>query len=301
MCGVPICERSSFNASDIESKKYVAILFKMVSTHFYCEKTLTAQLLFSLCNADSKLAHAVASELAASDAELLFRVLCLAWWLQPPDHPLQYPRAEAFLAQDCHALFTTLVQSPCVLPSLVTAPHVPQTMFEIKKALKKRQSEKIFSAALAMSQEELRTIGIAQPFLDAIATTIFKPLEDRILCHAVYALTAFRAAPPPVEPFKIMPQGSLQGRAFAIEDAALAAWQVRKPSAETLRCDPKQIRQTPMFETEEDEIAFYELHFPDDIPDEWSDAEIAKSHALAKLSAVIERNVWRTAFLDLFD
>ncbi len=273
----------------------------MVTTHFYSEECVAAQLLHALMMGHYELAAQAASELYTSDALYLFRILCLAWWLQPSDHLLQYARTQAFLTSDHHALFTSLVHSPFPLPDITTPVATTKSVSEVKKALKKRQTKLVFEAALAMTVEERRLLGIKQPFLDAIDATIFKPLEYRILEHACAALTAFPAVPPPAPPFKIFPRGKA-GRVFSIEDVALTAWQVRKPHADDLRGNPiKLIPALTLFETEEDETAFYESFFPDDIPDEWPDTEIAKSHALDRHSIQAPRNIWRAAFLDIMD
>ncbi len=204
----------------------------MVTVHFYSEESVAAMLLHSLHNNNATDAHNAASELAASDGALLFRVLCLAWWLSPPDHPLQSARATAFMAKDAHGLFSALLGSEVGLPSIQT-PVISKPLCGIQKAIKKRNA----------SDKK----GIA-------------------------------------------------GRIFTVPEDACAVWNVRLPSVDEIKGDPHTLIQVKMFETEEMEAAFYEMHFPDDIPDEWSDEEIEKSHG--RIVTTASRNPWRTAFLD---
>ena len=271
----------------------------MVTTHFYEEATVAAQLIYSLMNGNNTIAFAAASELAASDPALLFRVLCFVWWLSPPDHPLQSARSTAFLNSDAHALYSALSAAPFQLPSLHTPAAITKPLSEVKKAIKKRQTAVVYAAALTLSQSELAAIGIDTKYLDAMAATIYKPLEYRILEHACAALTAYVSVAPAAPPWSHVPFGARAGRTFFIEDASLITWGVKKPPQSDLR-DPTKLIPVPLFETEEDEIAFFESHFPDDIPDEWPDTEVSKSHGICE-SGAVDRCVWRIAFLDLLD
>lgn len=244
-------------------------------------------------------AHNAASELAASDGALLFRVLCLAWWLSPPDHLLQSARATAFIAKDAHALFSALVGAECSLPPIKPQPQAITTsksLCEIQKAIKKRRASEVYKAALAMTKDELKAF-IPEPFLQAMIATVYKPLEYRILEHACHALTAYPSVAPNAKQWNKYPAG-ISGRVFTISEEACAAWNVRLPSADEIKGDPHKLIQIPMFETEEMEDAFWEKHFPDDIPDEWSDEEIEKSHG--RIISTTSRNPWRTAFFDCF-
>jgi hypothetical protein len=276
----------------------------MVTVHFYSEETVVAQLLYALSNNMAYMAQTAAEELDASDQSLLFRALSLSWWLAPSDHPLQAARTKAFLHCDNHALFSALLGSAYDLPPLSTSAKTTATktsVSEIKKAIKKRQILKAYNAALAMESADLASLGIHSSFLEAMTNTIYKPLEHRILEHAIAALTAFPSNASPAAPWAKLAPGSRAGRTFQISEDALNAWGVKKPAAEELKGDPGKLMTPPPWETEEEEIAFYESYFPDDIPDEWSDEEIAKSHGSSRdtvQSAV--RNIWRTAFLDVF-
>ncbi len=264
-------------------------------------QAVAAQLLNALSNDNYALAHAAASELAATDSDYLFRVLAFAWWLSPSDHPLQGARAAAFVARDPHGLYSALIHAPYVLPPISTPAASHKPLQEMKKAIKKRQTAKVFAAALAFKQDELVALGIAPAYLQAAAETIYKPLEYRILEHACAALTAFSSRAAPAPPWTNVPAGARAGRTFVLEDAALHTWGVKKAAAADLRGDPLRLLTTTatVFETEEDEIAFYETHFPDDIPDEWPDEEVAKSHGILVDNGAVA-SVWRIAFLDLF-
>jgi hypothetical protein len=270
----------------------------MVTSHFYELDAAVAQLLFSLQTADDTTSHNAASELAVSQPDLLYRALCFAWWLQSPDHPLQAARAAAFVAQDSHALYSALEGSPFEIPAItepVTAAEKPKTL---KMALKKRQWQQVYCAARTLSYTELLTIGVHQKFIDAIQTTIYKPLEYRILAHACAALTAYESLAPSTAPWSRHPSGSRAGRTFMCLPAAFSAWQVKRKPPTGIQGDPHKLIPKQLFETEEQEIEYYVTHFPDDIPDEWPEEEILKSHGPSLVYT--ERNPWRPAFLDCF-
>jgi hypothetical protein len=269
----------------------------MVTAHFYEEETVAAQLLYALSVDDSTTAHQAATELVGTP--LLFKVLSLAYYLGPPDHPLAAARAAAFVAQDPHALFSTLVSSPWPLPSYNIVKPDPKSMSEMKRALKKRNMPVLYAAALAASPQQLLELGVHPLFIQEMQVTIFKPLEHRILAHALAALAAFPSLAPPSDAWATAPQGSCAGRTFTVQTEALVLWQVQRPPPHALRGDPAKLIPAIMWETEEHEIAFYEKHFPDDIPDEWSDEEIAKSHGPSVPAGAV--NPWRIAFLDCLD
>jgi len=266
-----------------------------LSAHFYSYDCLAAMLLDSLMNNNEELAFLVASELVENSSDVFFKVLCLAWWLQSPGHPLQAARHKAFLEQNSHSLFSALVGNSFELPQLVI-PTVKPNM-TVKAALKKRNYEQVYAYAAQMDDDSLKSLGIHDAYLDARRSAVYKPLEMRILYHACSALTAYAATPPPCKPWVFFPPGKA-GRIFRITDMPCALWGVKPPPAENLRGDPRKLIQVPSFETEDHEIEFYKTQFPDDIPDEWSDSEIVKSHD----SRIIEyiKNPWRAAFYDCF-
>jgi hypothetical protein len=269
----------------------------MVTSHFYEVDAAVAQLLFSLQTADDKTSHAVASELAVSQPDVLYRALCFAWWLQSPDHPLQAARTAAFVAQDSRALYSALEGSAFTIPP-ITEPVTAEKPKSLKMALKKRQWQQVYCAARSLSNIELLSIGIHPQFIDAIQTTIYKPLEYRILAHACAALTAYESLAPSAAPWSRHPPGSRAGRTFACLPAAYTAWQVKRVPPTGIQGDPYKLIPKQLFETEEQEIEYYVTHFPDDIPDEWPETEIMKSHGPPIVYT--ERNPWRPAFLDCF-
>jgi hypothetical protein len=270
----------------------------MATVHYYTKDSVAAQLLYALQTAQDSLAHQAASELYESEAnETLFRVLSLAWWLQSPDHPLQYARTAAFLAQDCHALLSSLLSSPFSIPDIEVHKHIPASLSEIKKYIKKRQLMKLFQVALGLTHDELISIGIHKSFLSEIQATSYKPLESRILFHACGALLAYESVAALAPPFVKEGFGK-KGRTFTILEEACSMWQVKRLSANHLRGDPHKHLPLPEFQTMDQEIEFYNIHFPDDIPDEWSDSEISKSHAVENLAVGSFKNPWRVAFLD---
>jgi hypothetical protein len=268
-----------------------------LTQHFYPIDGAAAHLLCALMTGYEEDAHAAASELAANSQTepLLFKILCFAWWLQSPEHPLQYARHEAFLANDSHGLFTSLLSSPFDLPQLPMP--AATNMLPLQKAIKKRDVACIYTNATKMDSNALESLGIQPQYLQAMQSTVYKPLETRILYHACAALVSYKCTPPPAKPWVNYPRG-ITGRVFAINAAACAAWGVKPSPPEALRGDPTKLIPTQLFETEEHEIEFYNTHFPDDIPDEWSDAEISKSHSGAHPE--FHKNPWRAAFFDCF-
>lgn len=272
------------------------ILFKMITAHFYESDTVAAQLMHSLCSGDTDMAHKTASELALSDDALLFRILCLAWWLMPPDHLLQGARAAAFLSSNNHALFSSLVGYAFDLPQCLTCAVAakPASRETIQKAIKKRRSDDLYNALSTLSYSELSNY-IQKPFIDAMASTVYKPLEQRILMHAAAALLSRLSSAAPTLAFVSHPHG-IAGRTFHISKEACAVWNVRVSPCEALRGDPHKLIQAKLFETEDDEIVYLQ-YFPDDIPDEWSEEEVNKSHGII-ISEFI-KNPWKTAFFDM--
>lgn len=271
-----------------------------LSTHFYSIGCLAAQLLDSLVNNNTTHCHAIASELAASEesSAVLFKVLCLAWWLMSPDHPLQSARHNAFLENNSHGLFCALIGTPAfTMPPLVI--NTVKTTMTFKKALAKRNIETLYAYTSKLEDSVLKSIGIADAYLEARRSVVFKPLEDRILYHATAALVAFPSKSPQMPPWSTTIRGK-SGRLFNIEPMPCAVWGVKPPPPVDLIGNPHKLIPNILFETQdlEKEIEFYQTQFPDDIPDEWTAEEISKSHLITNCE--FPKNVWRPAFYDCF-
>jgi hypothetical protein len=108
-----------------------------------------------------------------------------------------------------------------------------------------------------------------------------------------------------------------QGRILQIRSEALSMWRIRRKSLSRILGGAPIIiaeeeattywsnaikeykirleKNELCFENENDQESFYEKYFPDDIPDEWSFEEQAKSHDI-ETSYTFE-NPWQTAFL----
>jgi hypothetical protein len=147
-----------------------------------------------------------------------------------------------------------------------------------------------------------------------LETTIFLPLSERILKHAFYI-----AANKPTEKKQVKKGSGLeQGRVFHIKSEALKMWHIRPKPITDLMGQPCLVRnpnasqywkdickkfqvtgkKTLKFETDEQLEQFYSTCFPNDIPDEWSNEERAKSHGLP-VSDEFDENPWFPAFVTM--
>jgi hypothetical protein len=265
-----------------------------LSKHFYPIDGVAAHLIYSLMKDDEIAASAAAAELASDEktAGVLFQILCLAWWLQSPNHPLQAARHKAFLENNPHELFSSLLNSPFELPQL----SFPSTSkASLAKAIKKRDYESLYTHVAGIDNTARMKIGLHKAYLDARDITVYKPLEERILLHACASFLAYPVIAPPTNPWRRHPPGK-KGRTFAVHREATAFWGIKPSKPEELRGDPHKLIIKPLFELQDHEIEFYKTQFPDDIPDEWSDEEIGKSHFVYESESV--KNPWRIAFFD---
>jgi hypothetical protein len=264
-----------------------------LTSHFYPIDAAAAHLMYVFMKGDDSAAYAAASELASDEKSrpILFQILCLTWWLQSPNHPLQAVRHKAFVDNNPHELFSALQTSPFDLPQLsITA----TSKSSLTKALKKRDLEAVYHHVVGMDNEARKKIGLHSAYLYAQAATVYKPLEERILLHGCASLLAYPAVAPSAKPWALFPPGK-KARTFQISHDACTFWGVKPSTPAELRGDPHKLINKPLFESQDHEIEFYKTHFPDDIPDEWSDEEIGKSHFVCETAA---KNPWRIAFLD---
>lgn len=166
----------------------------------------------------------------------------------------------------------------------------------------------------------LKTLGVAKQLTDLLETTVFTPLSARIVDHACAALVAPPAEPVLSKQYKSLwntklPNGR-SGRRLSIPAEALATWRLKAKPLSRLMGVPLLVAEPTassywtdavkkynisddghelLFADDAQTEAFYENYFPEDIPDEWSTAERAKSHGQAVPPSEI--NPWLTAFL----
>lgn len=172
-----------------------------------------------------------------------------------------------------------------------------------------------FSDQTAVLVDLFKAQGLPGPLLEALESTLFQPLIPRIIehcfaCCCCSAAVSIKAA----NPVSV-------GRCFRISAAALTCWGVRAPQLARLRGPPLLVTdgdatmywkkavsavkdhgfnpQKPMLfeECADADLVegFYETHFPYDIPEEWTRAEMEKSH----FTHPVERssaNPWILAF-----
>jgi hypothetical protein len=166
----------------------------------------------------------------------------------------------------------------------------------------------------------LRCLGVEKTLTDMLETTVYTPLALRIVDHACASLVAAPIDLTISNKYKTLwntklPKGRA-GRLLTIQGTALATWRLKSKPVERLMGVPLLITEASaaaywanalnahnvsadghelLFADDEQTEAFYTNYFPDDISDEWSCAERAKSHGLQV--PVSENNPWLTAFL----
>jgi hypothetical protein len=209
--------------------------------------------------------------------------------------------------------------------------YSPEQSATLYKAIKYSLSHKFWEHAaylikchlgentLSMSRL-LKEFGVAKQLTDLLETTVFTPLSARIVDHACAALVAAPAEPVLSKQYKFLwntklPNGR-SGRRLIIPGEALATWRLKaKPVTRLTGVPMLVVEETAaqywadavkkhnisvdghelLFADDAQTEAFYESYFPEDIPDEWSTTERAKSHGQSVPPSEI--NPWLTAFL----
>ena len=160
----------------------------------------------------------------------------------------------------------------------------------------------------------LTSLGIHTALTDALCTTTYASLSHRILAHAYASLIASTTTPVKRH-ISMTTSNRREERTLKISVHGCAVWSVKAPPITDLLGSPVCIANDPTaywkqavakysLNVEEDRIVlpdeiceeFYETCFPSDIPDEWSEAERAKSHGFT-VPAVDAMNPWTAAFL----
>lgn len=160
----------------------------------------------------------------------------------------------------------------------------------------------------------LMSLGIHRALTDTLCTTTFVPLSYRILEHAYASLTA-KPATPVKRHISMVTNNTREERSMKVSPHGCTLWSVKAPPITELLGSPvcivnnptafwKQVVAKYSIRAEGDRVSlsdevceeFYETYFPSDIPDEWSDAERAKSHGFV-VPVAGTNNPWTAAFL----
>jgi len=156
----------------------------------------------------------------------------------------------------------------------------------------------------------LKILGVKDKLITLYETTEYPPLKQRVVDH-IFASLAFVGEPTVKKQLPV----KTKGRTFSIPESAYSIWNIIPKSRNRLVGLPLHIldndatafwkNQVKRFQIRRKEIdlqfpddatleRFYEENFPNDIPDEWSDSERAKSHP--QLVVQPQSNPWLPAF-----
>jgi hypothetical protein len=168
----------------------------------------------------------------------------------------------------------------------------------------------------------LSAFGVSPRLIELLDGTLFEPLRYRIVEHAL-AGVGWGLKPIPMD---LKPAERAWNRPpaahLAMSATACAIWQVRAPPASQLRGAPMLILAPAAtefwkravatygitadseanclkFRDDAAEDAFYVECFQDDLPDEWTDARVNRSHGFT-VPHTTDKNVWYAAFALLF-
>lgn len=324
----------------------------MASAQFYELEDLCATLLYSLRTVNSSLAFHVAYELEASgEHELLFRFLTFAWFLAPPGLAYE-PYIAQIVAQNDPSKWKELVGAlletePYMLPTFhepvviplprpshapLDAPwspfpsnYTPYTARTFYRAVNYAVKQGFWEHAAYLTHSLLPTnpasacsllacMGVSNQLVQLLESTVYAPLQPRIVEH-LYAALCMRCSALP-QPRPRIPKPSPAFRPFTISKEAYAEWNI-KPKSETRLSSPAIILEDKasavwkarveqykiavkdgslVFPTEARMEEFYTTCFPHDIPDEWSPEERQKSHGGGLVTTEQPKNPWKPAF-----
>ena len=203
------------------------------------------------------------------------------------------------------------------VPSGWTAGHAAVLWRAIESAHRAGNSRRVFRLLSPLLESDittvvaiLRAIAVPEQLIELLEDTVFVPLTYRVLIHAAAAAVG---SLPPKRAFPI-PKPGRGARTFSVSGEALGLWGVRATPVDQVIGKPLFVCQNPThfwsallkkhgadsslnFPTDDACEAFYSEGFPDDIPDEWSAEERAKSHGIAPVG---EKSPWTPAFLLCF-
>jgi len=212
--------------------------------------------------------------------------------------------------------------SPAAAGALWWATHHAINKQHVDRAFRLSQQLLEIQDDLPALQQFLESHGVS-PFLSRMLGTVAPQLKQRVLLHAYGSLLPSCAVEPPADvrrAWNTKRTGGRKGRTFYVSAAALSEWNVAPSSVLRLQGEPTLVAEetatnywTTVWSTEgkglesdrlvfKDDVAceaFYEKYFPDDIPDEWSAEERAKSHGQVCAQGA-PKNPWRQAYLLCF-
>ena len=250
--------------------------------------------------------------------ELLVNVVIMAWLLcDPYTCPLLTPPStETVYTCLCELMDQFPSQLPKYVPQRsVSTPLVVhysskdeqnaalkaavQTCFEKKYA---KQCIRILTMLLHKDPDHMKRVfetqGIANTYLDLFDRIMYTPLAERLVQHLV--IQRMFSSPPSINKYNqkyyeiwTTTKQGLHARSFQIPFHGLAQWNIIPKLHNRIQnaLFPEAImdKNASLFwqnanipskeSSDEDSLeTWYNTHFPDDIPDEWSRDEIEKSH-----------------------
>ena len=214
------------------------------------------------------------------------------------------------------------------LPKEWTPQMAGSLWWAVHAAIQKKHIDRAFR----LSQQLLETQDIlllfleshgVQPYFTNLLRSVAPQLKHCVLLHAYGSLLeprgSLEASAEVRRAYTSKRLGGRKGRTFYVTAAALNNWNISSAPITRLQNEPSLVAEetasnywTTVWSTEgsleserlvfKDDTAceaFYEKHFPDDIPDEWSAEERAKSHG-QPINPDAPKNPWRKAFLLCF-
>lgn len=202
--------------------------------------------------------------------------------------------------------------------------HDTQTILEttIQKCFDKKyakQSIRILTMLLHKQPELCYSLlekhGISKTLIQLFNRIVYTPLSERLIQHLViqtmYPVSTLTA---PSSATYVQKYASIwhsetigkSARTFSIPSQALALWNLKQKHASRIQnsLQPVAINTNSTFYWEtagapinETMETWYNTHFPDDIPDEWSREEIEKSHVYSDIETIPLKTDWQPAFL----
>lgn len=298
----------------------------MASIHLYKIPTVAATLLYSLQTADEKTAVEACSELVESGYEGLALSTCRLGLALAPFRSID---PTIMFSNDITVLLGAAVGEGYALPEGHTPPLPPvvsttksvpwapksipnyATLWRaIQDALKHGRVERAaYLASAVQTDGDLTTLLVSFRVDAAYAEWLPLVPRERVLVHAFSSLQSVKMVYP-----RILPLRKTGKRSFTVTAAALSTWNVAAPPLSQLMGEPVWVAleacptikpmitkcgivgtATGIVARDDDALEeFYGTVFPDDIPDEWSAAERAKSHG--QQGVVFATNPWASAF-----
>jgi hypothetical protein len=286
---------------------------------------VVATIFYGLISKQQLLVVQAARELRVSlEDDLLDNVVIMAWLLcDPYKCPMTYAPTKETVYQ---SLCLIADQFPSKLPSYkpqipITMPTPPnetvlettiQTCFDKKYA---KQCIRIMTMLLHKQPDLcynlLEKHGISKTLIKLFDRIVYTPLAERLVQHLVIQ-TMFPISIPSsnyVKRYAGLWNSEIIGRSartFSIPLQALSLWNLKQKYASRIQNSllPVAIHtnstlywQSAGTPTEENMEKWYNIHFPDDIPDEWSHEEIEKSHVFTQVETAPIKTDWLPAFL----